>query len=171
MAPLTRVCLTGPESTGKSELAAKIAAHFGAVVVAEFARHYAIERGNQLTYEDVEPIARGQMALNDALPEDQLVILDTDLISTVVYSRHYHGRCPAWIEKEARRRQAGLYLLLDTDLPWKPDAARDAGGEVREELFDAFCRVLDEFETRWVIVSGEREERFRNAISAVSSRA
>ena len=172
MAPIARVCLTGPESTGKTHLAAKLAAHFSAVVVAEFARQHAIERRNRLTYDDVELIARGQMALDEVAGQSgRIVILDTDLISTVVYSRHYYGRCPEWIEKEARRRQASLYLLMDTDLVWRADDVRDAGGEQREELFDAFRRALEEFETNWVIVSGDEEERFRTALTHVSSRA
>ena len=158
MEALPRVCLIGPESTGKTELAEKLARHFKVVWVPEYARQYAEERG-ELTFADVEPIARGEMALLDRGG----VILDTDLISTVVYSRHYYEQVPQWIVEEARRRRADLYLLLDTDVPWKPDAARDAGGEEREELFDAFRRALDEFETRWVIISGSEKERFEAA--------
>src|SRR5436305_357207 len=36
-----RVCLTGAESTGKTELAKELAAHFGAPYVPEFSRQYA----------------------------------------------------------------------------------------------------------------------------------
>ena len=46
------------------------------------------------------------------------MLLDTDLVSTVVYSRHYYGDCPAWIEAAAVRRLADLYLLHDIDVPW-----------------------------------------------------
>lgn len=155
-----RICLIGPESTGKSTLAARFASELGATWVHEFAREYAEVHGNDLTAADVEPIARGQME-NEDLATGDLIILDTDLISTVVYARHYYGGCPAWIEEEARRRRADLYLLMDTDLAWEADAARDAGGDDREDLFDQFRAALDEFETRWNIVSGQGEERWR----------
>lgn len=160
MAPLARICLIGPESTGKTELAERLSKHLGVPWVPEFARDYAAARGNQLSYEDVEPIARGQIELTD-----NFLILDTDLISTVVYSRHYYGKVPQWIVDEAWRRKADLYLLMDTDVPWHPDAARDRGGHEREDLFDDFRRALDEFETRWTIVSGTRDERFEKALS------
>ena len=169
MEALTRVCLIGPESTGKSELAAALAKAYGVVACREFAREYAEGRNNELSYEDVEPIARGQIEEESAAESAalHLCIRDTDLISTVVYSRHYYGNCPDWIVDAARERRADLYLLMDTDVPWKADAARDAGGDEREDLFDQFRAALDEFETRWQIVSGSREERLAAARQAV----
>lgn len=158
--PRIRVCLTGPECTGKTTLAARLARELGVAWVPEFARAYAEACGNQLCADDVEPIARGQMANEDA-EHGELAIHDTDLISTVVYARHYYGACPPWIEDEARKRRADLYLLLDTDVAWQPDAARDTSGDAREDLFDAFRAALDEFETRWEIVSGDWDERWR----------
>jgi NadR type nicotinamide-nucleotide adenylyltransferase len=154
----SRICLTGPESTGKTELARRLAQELGVPYVAEYAREYAEACGNLLSAEDVEPIARGCL---ERLPSADRVVLDTDLISTVVYARYYYGSCPAWIEEEARRRRADLYFLLDTDIEWKPDPARDNTPEAREDLFDAFRAALDEFETRWVIVSGTFEERWQ----------
>ena len=163
METLTRICLTGPECTGKTALAERL----GLPWVPEYAREYAEEHGYDLTYDDVEPIARGEIALLDAAPKEGLVILDTDLLSTVVYSRHYYGDCPQWIVDEARRRKADFYLLMDTDIPWERDAVRSPqSADDREALFDAFRCALDEFETEWTIVSGERDERYRKVIEA-----
>ena len=165
----TRICLIGPECTGKTTLAARLARELGATLVPEASRTYAETCGHVLTRDDVEPIARGQIANLDQA-DGPLQILDTDLLSTVVYARHYYGHCPQWIEEEARRRRAGLYLLMDTDLPWEPDLIRDRGGDAREDLFDAFRATLDEFETRWEIVSGTGEERWRNVMALAKAR-
>ena len=158
MAPLrTRVCLIGPECTGKTTLAEELAAHFGAPWVPEFAREYAERVARELTAADVEPIARGELALLDAAPNEGLVILDTDLISTVVYARHYYGSCPEWIEREAQKRKSDLYLLLDIDLPWVPDSLRDSAAP-RESLYAEFAQTLKDYEANVVTITGDRFE-------------
>ncbi|HEX7420599.1 MAG TPA: ATP-binding protein [Thermoanaerobaculia bacterium] len=170
MAKITRVCLIGPESTGKSRLAERLAQHFGATWIREFAREYAEQRKNQLSYDDVEAIARGHIQIADRGSQIAgLVIYDTDLISTVVYARHYYGRVPEWIVEEATKRRADLYLLLDTNVPWIADSARDTGGESRENVFDAFRAALDESKANWTIISGSWQERFNRASAAISA--
>jgi len=158
-----RICLIGPECTGKTQLAQRLARELNATCVPEYAREYAAQ--HELSAETVEPIARGEIANLDRATGD-LIVLDTDLLSTVVYARHYYGSCPAWIEDEARARRADLYLLMDTDIAWQPDPARDACDDAREDLFDAFRAALDEFETKWEIVSGEGEARWERVLGA-----
>ena len=121
-----RVVVTGSESTGKTTLAAELAAHYGTVWSPEFAREYLDRKGSALDDSDVEPIARGQVAGEDeaALRAGRLLVLDTDLVSTVVYARYYYGRCPEWIAELARKRVAQRYLLLCPDVPWVPDGAQ-----------------------------------------------
>jgi NadR type nicotinamide-nucleotide adenylyltransferase len=165
-----RIALIGPESTGKTELARAIAGELGIEWTPEYAREYAERHGNDLTADDVEPIARGELA-NLARARGALVLHDTDLLSTVVYARFYYGACPQWIEDEARARRADLYLLLDTDVAWYEDPARDKGGDAREDLFDAFRAALDEFETQWEIVSGDWEERKKRIVTLVRAAA
>lgn len=168
MAPLPRrIGLIGPECTGKTVLAQRLARELGAVYVAEYAREYAELHQRLLTAEDVDPIARGEIANLDAAAPAGRAVLDTDLLSTVVYARHYYGACPSWIEAEAQHRRADLYLLMDTDIRWIADTVRDSGDDSREDLFDAFRAALDEFEATWVIVSGEGEERWFAILAAI----
>ncbi|HEV7769010.1 MAG TPA: ATP-binding protein [Thermoanaerobaculia bacterium] len=163
MAPLPRrICLIGPECTAKTTLALRLARELGAAYTPEHAREYAELCSRGLTADDVEPIARGLIASHDAVRDAERAIYDTDLISTVVYARHYYGSCPQWIADEAKRRRADFYLLMDTDIGWLPDAVRDSGDDAREDLFDAFRAALDEFGTQWTIVSGTGEVRWEN---------
>ena len=169
METLTRICLTGAESTGKSELAQELARRFSTIAVPEYAREYAISVGRPLEFGDVEPIARGQIASEDrVIGGGGLLILDTDLLSTIAYSRYYWGRCPDWIEAAARERLADLYLFLHTDVLWIPDPARD-GAVDREKVHAEFHRTLSHFDAPYVSIRGTWEERERKAIEAIRS--
>jgi len=161
-----RVVVTGPESTGKTTIAQQLAGHFHAPWVPEYAREYAESVGRRLAEEDVEPIARGQMALQDALRSDHpLLVFDTDLVSTVVYARHYYARCPEWIVSATRKRLANLYLLLDVDVAWTADAVRDQT-QARSELHDRFREQLRIFGARLVEIQGTGAQRLESAVRA-----
>jgi NadR type nicotinamide-nucleotide adenylyltransferase len=165
------VVVTGSESTGKTTLAGDLAREFGTVCVREFARVYVDEQlaiGRTLDASDVEPIARGEIAAIDAaLPAARhLLVLDTDLVSTVVYANHYYGSCPAWIEREARRRLGDLYLLCDVDVPWVPAPFRDRPHH-RAEMHGLFADRLASLGARVELIHGSWDERWEIARRAV----
>ena len=167
-----RLVLTGPESVGKTVLAATLVTRFEAELAREFVREYAAPRGNRLGYDDHEAIARGQMAMEDAAIARArargvpLVVHDTDLVSTVLYHDHYYGRWPQWMEEAARARLADRYLLLDVDVPWVPDAVRDRGDR-REEMLALFQHWLDRLGASWTLVSGDWAARERAAVAEI----
>jgi NadR type nicotinamide-nucleotide adenylyltransferase len=165
-----KVVLTGGESTGKTELARALGEHFHAPVSGEFVREFAAQRGGRIELSDHGPIARGQMATeDDAIARaTDVVILDTDLVSTVVYCEHYFGSCPAWIDQRARERAGDLYLLLKPDIPWQEDGIRDRG-HFRDEMHALFRTRLVQSGMRFVEIGGTREERLTEALRAVDA--
>ncbi len=164
---MNKIVLTGSESTGKTVLALELGAHFHAPVSTEFVREYAARQG-KLAFADHGPIARGQMAAEDEAiaRATRLVILDTDLVSTVVYCEHYFGRAPEWIRDEAVARAGQLYLLCQPDLPWAADGIRDRA-ERRDEMHALFSGKLRELGLPFVEISGDRAARVANAVRAV----
>ena len=167
--------LIGPECTGKTWLAGELAAHYGVPSAPEHAREYVERHGEALTYADVEAIARGQKAGEDAAiarAETQgapLVVLDTDLVSTMVYSRHYYGDCPRWVEEDAARRLADLYLLHHVDVEWVADGRQREQPERREELFARFRATLQGLGARVSDVAGPWDARRQGAQQAVDA--
>jgi NadR type nicotinamide-nucleotide adenylyltransferase len=162
-----RIVLTGPEASGKTTLAKALARNFRAAWLPEQARLYAEQVKRELTAADAELIAQRTIDADDAAlaADPPLLLLDTDLISTVVYVRHYYGPCPAWIEAAARERRGDLYLLCAPDLPWTADGVRDRPAQ-RQEMFALFERALQEFDCVSVDVSGTGIARERAALSA-----
>jgi NadR type nicotinamide-nucleotide adenylyltransferase len=164
-----RIVITGSESTGKTTLARALAERLGAPWVPEFAREYAIRKGSELVESDVEPIARGQLASESRalLAGGHLIVFDTDLLSTAVYAEHYYGWCPEWVRRAARGR-SGLYLLLDTDVPFVADPTRGPP-ERRAELHERFVRALAEAEVTHAVISGAWQERLERALRLVAN--
>jgi nicotinamide riboside kinase len=151
-----------------------MAERFRATCSEEYSRDYAAQKGAPLTSDDVEPIAQGQIAREDAAARAarSLLILDTDLLSTVLYSRHYYGRCPSWIELAARFRRGDVYLLCHPDTPWQPDGVRDRGNR-RDEMHCLFEEILAEFAVVTVPLKGtwsDRETAAENAIRALGAK-
>ena len=163
-----RIVVTGSESTGKTTLARALAAHLGAPLVIEAAREYAERVQRVLTLDDVEPIARRTIILDDAAAATKppLIVLDTDLVSTVVYSREYFRACPKWVVAAARKRRGDLYLLCDIDLPWQADGVRDLP-DGRAAMHERFLAALKEFGCTFARVSGAGEARLQRAIATV----
>jgi nicotinamide riboside kinase len=135
--------------------------------VPEFAREYALRKGSELVESDVEPIARGQFASESRalLAGSHLIVFDTDLLSTAVYAEHYYGWCPEWVRRAARGR-SGLYLLLDTDVPFVADPTRGPAAR-RAELHERFVRALTEAEVVHTVISGAWEERLERALRLI----
>lgn len=170
---ITRIVVTGSESTGKTTLSRELATHYDALWVPEQSRVYAERVKRVLTSEDVPPIASEQIAAEDAALADasrrniHWAFLDTDLLSTVVYARHYYGSCPAWIEAEARARLGELYLVCDIDVPWAGDAVRDRP-QTRDQLHLTFQAVLAEFNVRKCLVRGLGDARLAAAVRCIA---
>ena len=170
---LRRVVITGPESTGKTTLSQRIAELANAEWVPEASRIYAERKGGELQASDVAPIAREHIRLADAATEraratgKELLVLDTDLLSTVVYARHYYRLVPDWVERMERARRGDLYLLCDIDVPWIPDGIRDRPAN-REEMFALFRDALVRRKAPFVLVHGSWDERWEIARQAVA---
>jgi len=169
---MKRVVVTGSECTGKTTLAGDLARQFGTVCVAEYAREYLDRKvattGLPLDERDVEPIARGQIVAEDrgAATAKRLLVLDTDLVSTTVYARHYYGACPAWIDQAARDRRGDLYLLCDIDVPWVADSVRDRPHH-REHIHALFVEALNTLGAPYVLIRGSWAARLTTAVAAV----
>lgn len=165
---MIKIALTGPESTGKSTLAAQLAQHYHATWVPEYARTYIEQLNRPYQQEDLLAIAQGQLALWKAAETagPQLLFMDTELLVLKVWSEHAYRQCHPVILEELKRQQFDLYLLLDVDLPWEPDPQREHP-HLRQYFFERYRQELQQLGVPFVVISGTAQERFHNAVQAV----
>ena len=165
-----KIVLTGSECTGKSTLASMLAEHYETEYVEEYLRDYFIAHDGVLTLEDAVPIAEGQLAAEKAVEQraGDIVLYDTNMLSSVVYNKHYYNVNPEWIEETFSAREYTLYLLCGIDVPWEADGQRDRPQE-REYMQGLFRKELEQRELPFVELTGSAEERFACAVKLIDS--
>lgn len=166
---MKRICLHGPESTGKSTLGTRLAAHLGCEVVPEYGRAYCEANGTDIDMAALVHIAQTQDAMNRAAAarEGDIVLFDTDPLITTVWADMMFGEHDPWFD--GFTGYADLYLLLDIDLPFVDDGLRVyAKAEERQRFFDLCKAELDRRRVPYAIIQGEGEARFTAALAAIS---
>lgn len=166
-----RICIYGPESTGKSTLTIDLARHFQTVFVEEYARGLLdFKDGRCDDLEDINRIARGHRASTEALARqaNRVLFCDTDLLTTTVWSNVLFGTCPPWIDTAAHEMNYDLYLVTDIDVPWVDDNQRFFKDE-RQEFMEHCLQALQACHRPYIMISGSWEERFARAVQAVEN--
>lgn len=167
---MLKISLTGPESAGKSTLAAQLAAHYCAAWVPEYARAYLAAHGPAYALPDLEAIALGQLAAEDAAAATAgLLFCDTDLLVIKTWAEHAFGTCPAWVRAALRQPRYALTLLLAPDLPWAPDPLREHPDPAQRWHFYALYKAdLQRLGGPFVEISGPPASRLAAAVAAVN---
>ena len=165
---IKRIAVIGPESTGKSELSQQLARELDTEWVPEYARFYIDRLDRPYEQTDLLEIAKGQLAWEDdkASYANQYLICDTNLIVIKVWSDHKYGNTDEWIEKEIKEREYDFYLLMDIDIPWRPDPQREHP-KLRKHFFEVYENYLKEQGLPYAVVSGIEGDRLKSAISGM----
>ncbi|AKA24592.1 AAA family ATPase [Pseudomonas chlororaphis] len=166
------VVLTGPESSGKSWLSGQLQRHFGGIQVGEYVRHFMEQEQRDTCLADIPQIARGQLAWEDQGRAQQppLLILDTHLLSNILWSQTLFGACPGWLESELLARHYDLHLLLSPeDVDWVGDGQR-CQPELGERLvfFQAIQAWLREHGQPFEVIRGDWQARRQQAFAQVA---
>ena len=161
-----RICFNGPESTGKSTLAKRMAEQYQTEFVPEVARE--IISSNQFTAGDIIKIGEAQTTrvLEKTAIANRLLFCDTDLITTAVYSSVYLGMVPEILYELEKKIRYDYYFLFDIDVPWVNDGLRDLGAK-RKEMLERFKGELEHRGIPYILLSGSFAERERCVVQFV----
>ena len=168
-----RIVIFGTESTGKTTLTQRLAAHFAEPWAPEFVREFWDKRGGEIGACDLGTIALGQMANEDLAVAQarRVVFFDTNLLTCTLWNDFlFPGACPPWVRDEAeeRARTPALYLLCDADVPFVPDPQRCfPDPESRAGAERIWLAALESRRLPFVRIRGAWPEREQAAIAAV----
>ena len=165
------IAITGPESTAKSTLAAKLARHFNVDFIPEYSRTYLENFEGHYTENDVVEIAKGQynLILEEEKKNPEILLADTETIVCKIWVEYVFKHSNETIDEILKKQDFDLYLLCDIDLPWVYDPLRENPNiEERKELFDIYKNTLTKMNVPFEIVSGDDEERVNNAINIIN---
>lgn len=168
-----RVVVLGAESTGTTTLAIDLAKHYQTAWVPEYGRLYyegrMYSKGSQhWSTAEFAHIAGMQNKIEGALVEksNRLLICDTDALATTVWHERYVGHRSKKLEGLVDAKRYSLYILTDTDIPFKQDGTRD-GKHLREWMNQLFIRELIKRNLNFIVVSGSRKKRLKEAVEAI----
>ena len=187
--PIIKVVVIGPESTGKSILCEKLAAHYNTIWVEEYAREFLLKNGNVYTQKDLLTIAKGQIKNEEkaiqllsesgssspfgglrGLTNNKLLFIDTDMYVMKVWSEYVFNACDHFILNQIAERKYDCYLLCEPDIDWVKDELREYPDlETRSKLFHHYKDLMVHQHCDWVSINGNYESRLNKAISHIDS--
>ena len=166
---LIKVAIVGPECTGKTSLAKSLSELYKTDYVPEFARIYAdkkIVKNEDLTIDDVLPIANGQLdlgkkaescALNN---KKEVLFFDTTLINTCIYAKLIYGYKSKYLDNLCKLENFDIYLLIDyVDIKWIPDPGQRSDFDTRESQYDQIKNKLKDLGWPYYVISGSLSTR------------
>jgi len=165
---LKRVAIVGPESTGKTWLAKKLANHYNTKMVSEFAREYFNNKEYQYSPDELVDIAKGQLENEEvvAMLSNGILFCDTESIVMKIWSKVVFDFVPDWIEKQVSEHVYDLYLLCYPDLEWEPDPLR-SNPHNRQFIYNLFVKELEENNFNYKVVKDIGDRRIKNAVNFV----
>ena len=167
------IAVLGAESTGKTELAAALAARLNqrgiaATLVSEYLREWCEREGRTPKPFEQAAIADEQTRRIAEAAARGVAVADTTAVMTAVYSDMLFDDESLYAAALAAQCGYAFTLLTALDLPWVADGLQRDGPHVREPV-DAMVRAaLERASVSYAVVHGRGSERLASAWNALN---
>lgn len=161
---ITKIVFLGAPSTGKSTITQALAKKYKTNFASEYGRDYWEEHQTKrrLPLKAFDEIALGhiQREENETINANKYLFVDTNAISTYMFSIDYHGKAPRLLTKLAleNSQRYDLFFLCDTDIPY--DDTWDRSGDPKRLVFqNQIIADLKQRQVPYILLSGNLQER------------
>ncbi|MEC4717933.1 ATP-binding protein [Noviherbaspirillum sp. CPCC 100848] len=160
-----RIAILGAESSGKSTLAAALAARYGTLWVPEYLREFVETRGRTPREQEQIEIALMQVRREEeAAPQaKRFLFCDTTPLMTALYSQFYWERVDRRLAALVRERHYEMTLVAVPDMPWIADGMQRESDEVRHAIHAMLLALLDRQDIRYELLDGGEARRLASA--------
>ena len=162
-----RIVLTGPESSGKTELTNSLSQYFKMPFVPEFAREYLSKKNKEYNLSDLLKINDAQTKIQKAT-DGEMVFWDTDIITIIIWAKEKFNTKNEIFEKSLKENVPHFYLLCNPDLDWEQDDLRENPND-RYRLLKEYQSILTKRRIPYAHIQGKGKIRLANAIDSIQS--
>lgn len=161
---IVKIVFLGAMSTGKTTITEALAKRYNTTFADEYGRHYWTEHqvDRRINIEAFNTIAVEHIKCeNEAIKDaNKYFFVDTNAITTYMYSLDYHGKAPSLLTKiaEENATRYNVFFLCDDDIPY--DDTWDRSGDAKRHVFQK--QIIDDLNRRgitYTVLSGSLEER------------
>lgn len=167
-----KVVILGAESTGKTTLTKKLAEIYNTEWMPEHGREYWEKNnmGGKLTLEQLAELAKEHLEGEEELllKSNNYLFVDTNAITTEMFSRYYHNAVHPELKKLAlaAERRYDFCFVCDTDIAYEEDGTR-SGAAHRKIFQQQILRDLMKRGMSYELLSGSLEERIHRVQEAL----
>jgi NadR type nicotinamide-nucleotide adenylyltransferase len=171
--PVIRVAILGAESSGKSTLAAALAAHYQTLWVPEYLREFVDTHQRVPRSDDQFPIARTQVERETAALAlaRRFLFCDTTPLMTAIYSRLYFDDVDDALAALVRASNYDATLVAAPDGPWVADGLQRESAAVRQHVHQQLLLALDQAAIPFLLVEGGLAQRLEQTCNYLDAAA
>jgi NadR type nicotinamide-nucleotide adenylyltransferase len=166
-----RVGILGGESTGKSTLAAALAAHYQTIWVPEYLRDFVEEKQRTPHAHEQFAIATVQVALETAALDraSGFLFCDTTPHMTAAYSRYYFGDIDAELHALATAHCYDFTIVTAPTNPWIRDGLQRDSEEARQAVHAIVVETLQAADIPFLLVDGDLPQRVSQVVNYLTA--
>lgn len=169
-----KIAILGAESTGKTQLARDLAAHWtaqgqSAVWLPEVLRAWCDKEGRTPLAHEQWTVCRAQAQCVLQAPAADWLLADTTPLMIAIYSELLFADRTLYDFALEQQRHYDLTLVMGLDLPWVADGLQRDGPHVREPVDRLLRATLGQAGVAYGVIYGQGEQRTAAALAAIAT--